>query len=49
MSAQIAEQRRHDSRTDDAEAQQLQMEREALALLLLAVYTAYPAGADLAM
>jgi hypothetical protein len=38
---------RRDTRADDADAQTLQLETEALALVLEAVRRAYPAGADI--
>lgn len=34
---------------DDANAQMLRLENEALALVLEAVYQAYPAGADISI
>jgi len=37
---------RRDTRADDADAQVLRVENEALALIVAAVLKAYPAGAD---
>jgi hypothetical protein len=43
----ITRQRQRDQREGDTEAQQLQLENEALALVLTAVIQAFPAGADI--
>lgn len=43
----IAHLRQRPTHSDDNEAQQLQLENEALALVLTAVIQAYPAGADI--
>jgi hypothetical protein len=39
--------RGHDSRTGDADVQTLQLENEAIALVLKTVRRSYPAGADI--
>jgi hypothetical protein len=39
--------RNHGTRSSDSDAQMLQLENEALALVLEAVRRAYPAGADI--
>ncbi|GER83086.1 MAG: hypothetical protein IMW90_06055 [Thermogemmatispora sp.] len=41
--------RYRDGDSDESEAQQLRLDNEALALVLLAVLKAYPAGADIAL
>ena len=43
----LGHQREQDSRTGDRQATHLQLENEALALVLTAVIKAYPAGADI--
>ena len=47
MPQRIAEQSQRDTRTGDAEAHNLRVEQEALAIVLAAVLQAYPAGSDL--
>ena len=44
---EIARTREQDTRSGDRRAQQVQLEAEALALVLVAVIRAYPAGADI--
>lgn len=43
----IAHQHQRDQRAGDTSAQQLQLENEALALILTSVMQAYPAGKDI--